>query len=121
MKEKIKVNNSKLVFYILAFCMLFLFGCSTNTLTKIDKTYKVVALGDSISAGYAPTGTELYNDYNDYVSKKTDINVKCYTQLFSDSFLENYTRVEVVSHAQSGDTSTQLVTKFEPNDDGSES
>ena len=69
---------SKIFFSVLlVFCMLFsttvLVGCSGEE----DDTYTVVALGDSISAGYAPAGTDMFEDYQKYTSKK-DLMITAY-------------------------------------------
>ena len=85
---------------------------STDDTTPKIQTFNVVGLGDSISAGYAVTGSDMYNSYMAYVNGETKINQMCFTNLIASAYADTKENVSVTSYAKSGDKSSDLVAKF---------
>ncbi len=100
-----------IVSFCLIFLALFFAGCRNNE-TPTTKTIRVVGFGDSISAGFAPQNTDLYSYYNDYISGKTKINAKCYTNILANSLKTENNKINAISYAESGDTTDDLVNKL---------
>lgn len=85
---------------------------STDDTTPKIQTFNIVGLGDSISAGYAVTGSDMYNSYMSYVNGDTNINDMCFTNLIASAYADTKENVNVTSYAKSGDKSSDLVAKF---------
>lgn len=105
----------RLLSSVLSFCLIFLAlffaGCVQEDVPT-PTTVKVVGLGDSISAGYAPQNTDLYEYYYDYLTGKTKVNQMCFTNVVANKLVDSATKVEVKSYAESGDTTDDLVNKL---------
>lgn len=116
MKKLSKNIFSILIVLSMFFTMILATGCANHQ----EEPYTVVAFGDSISAGYAPAGTSMFEDYQKYASKKVDISASCYTNLIagqisaslkaeSDIDIKN---VKAKSYAESGDKTSDLIAKI---------
>ena len=103
-------------YFILSFCLifvaLFFAGCKNKPDDGKMTQIRVVGLGDSISAGFAPSDTELYSYYDDYTKGKSKINTMCFTNLLANTFAGENVKINAVSYAQSGDASSDLVKKL---------
>ena len=84
-----------------------------NNDQNIKTTISIVGFGDSISAGYAVSGSDMYDAYISYDNDETDINSMCYTNLIANKLAESYETVNVKSYAKSGDTTADLMDKIE--------
>ena len=104
---------SVLLIFCLAFSSLLFGGCKNKTPeVEEEKNVNIVAFGDSISAGYAPQNTEMYAYYNDYVIGRARVNEKCFTGVLANSLSTEEVSVKTVSYAESGDTTDDLIDKF---------
>lgn len=72
----------------------------------------IVGFGDSISAGYALEGSDMYSAYVDYTSGTTAVSSKCYTKLIANSLDDTYETVNVKNYAESGDKTGDLISKL---------
>lgn len=107
-----KFISAVLIFCLVLSTMLFA-GCDLDKEQSNNSTnINVVAFGDSISAGYAPQNTDLYQYYHHYEIGRTKINEKCYTNIAVNNLITEEVTVRVKSYAQSGDTTEDLVEKF---------
>ena len=98
---------------ILSLCLIFIAvffaGCNNTEISQNIRTVKIVALGDSISAGFAPKNTDLYEYYYDYITGKAGINEMCFTNLMADQIKSETINVSSKSYAESGDKIDNLV------------
>ncbi len=76
-------------------------------------TINIIGLGDSIAAGYAVEGTDMYASYTAFDGGEVGINEMCYTNIIATQFSGSYDTVNVKSYAQSGDKTSDLVAKFD--------
>lgn len=90
---------------------LFLAGCG-NVEVPQTTNVKVLGLGDSISAGYAPSESDMYSFYNEYETGKVQINKKCFTYVVGENISNDYIKATSTSHAQSGDKTEDLISKL---------
>ena len=109
----------KYLSFLLVLCLCFsaiLFGgCLFDKKTTEDneaKNIRIVAFGDSISAGYAPQNSEMYSYYNNYAIGRTAINEKCFSYVLANSFKSETVSVKAVSYAESGDKTSDLINKL---------
>lgn len=107
MKEILKI--------ILCVCLIVVgitfTGCENTENTK-TKSIKILGLGDSISAGYAPQDTDLCEYYQKYVNGEVKINEKCFTKLIDNYYSSNQITTTSISYANSGDDTSDLVEKL---------
>ncbi len=105
----------KLLKIFLCVCLVFVTitftGCKNDEQTS-TKSIKILGLGDSISAGYAPQDTDLHEFYQKYINKEVKINEKCFTKLISNYYSANQFTSTATSYANSGDDTSDLVEKL---------
>lgn len=106
----------KIFVLMLSFCLIFVSvffaGCGEVETKQDTKTICILGLGDSISAGYAPKNTDLYEYYYDYISGEQSINEMCFTNLLAEQLKTETTNVSTKSYAQSGDKTSDLVERL---------
>ena len=77
-----------------------------------DNVVNIVGFGDSIAAGYAFEGSDMYSSYVAYSTGEVAINDMCFTNVIAEKYAESYDEVNVKSYAQSGDKTNDLISKF---------
>lgn len=80
-----------------------------NTKTTVN----IIGFGDSISAGYAVYGSDMYDSYIAFDNGDTLINDMCYTNIIASKMAQTYQTVNVKSYAKSGDKTSDLVAKLQ--------
>lgn len=83
-----------------------------NNNNNTKNVINIVGFGDSISAGYAVEGSDMYSAYVDYTSGTTAVSSKCYTKLIANSLDDTYETINVKNYAESGDKTSDLISKL---------
>lgn len=79
---------------------------------EMQTTINIVGFGDSIAAGYAVEGSDMYASYTAFDNGDVDINDMCFTNIIAGQFSSSYDVVNAKSYAKSGDKTNDLIDKF---------
>ena len=83
-----------------------------NNDEETPTTINIVGFGDSIAAGYAVEGSDMYTSYTAFDNGEASINDMCFTNIIASQFESSYDEVRVKSYAKSGDETGDLIAKF---------
>ena len=102
---------------VISLCGLVLSPQNIYAAQKFGNTLNVVILGDSIAAGYAPQDGDLYSEFIKYNDDKgtAEYTVGCYGELFTQRYQDDFTNINIISHAVSGHKSQDLLTLLQNN------